>query len=75
MDKELIETLREMYEQDYRMIDSSAEVVVELGEVDYATNPTIKEYQRKGYKLVDANGFGEGARQCGEFLVFIRIRE
>lgn len=39
------------------------------GEYDY--NPTVKEYEAKGYKLVDANMFGQGD-ESGEILIFAR---
>lgn len=75
MDKEFIETLRKMQEIEYRQIDSSAVVVAESGEVDYETNETIQKYISDGYKLIDANRFGEGLEQCGEFLVFVINKE
>jgi hypothetical protein len=75
MDKEFIEGYRKILEMSYREIDSSAIVVVELGEVDYETNETIKKYRSKGYKLMDANRFGEGLEQIGECLVFIKIKD
>lgn len=72
MDKEYIETLRKMQEMEYRQIDSSAVVVVESSEVDYETNETIRKYVNDGYRLIDANRFGEGSQVCGEFLVFVK---
>lgn len=72
MDKKIIEELRKIHEIEYRQIDSSARVVVEFGEVDYEKNETIKKYKSKGYELFDSNRFGEGPRQCGEFLVFVK---
>jgi len=75
MDKEFIESLRKMQEMGYRETDSSAIVVVEYGEVDHENNKTIKEYQAKGYKLVDTNRFGEGFETIGEFLVFAKNNE
>lgn len=75
MDKEFIEGYRKILEMSYREIDSSAIVVVELGEVDYETNETIKKYRSKGYKLMDANRFGEGLEQIGECLVFVKRKD
>jgi hypothetical protein len=72
MDKEMIEALRKMQELNYRQLDSSAIVVVEMGEVDYSTNETVRNYANKGYKLYDTNKFGVGPLQCGEFLVFVK---
>jgi hypothetical protein len=72
MDKETIEALRKMQELNYRQLDSSAIVVVEMGEVDYTTNETIRKYMNNGYKLLDTNRFGVGPLQCGEFLVFVK---
>jgi len=72
MDNKIIEELRKIHEIEYRQIDSSAIVVVALGEIDYETNDTIKMYKSKGHKLFDTNRFGEGLHQCGEFLVFVR---
>ena len=74
MEKSDIESLRKFYELAYREEDSSAVVVVEYGEVDYANNQTIKDYQDKGYELIDSNRFGEGLKQIGEFLVFAKKR-
>ena len=74
MDKNEIEILRMMQEEGYREIDSSAIVVAELGVVDNSTNGTIKDYLNKGYKLLDSNRFGEGSKQIGEFLVFVKMK-
>ncbi len=73
MDKSTIENLRKFYELTYQQQDSSAVVVVEMGEVDYANNDTIKEFNAKGYRLFDSNKFGtmiDGT--IGEFLVFVK---
>jgi predicted DNA-binding WGR domain protein len=72
MEKSDIESLRKFYELAYQEDDSTAIVVVQYGEVDYANNETIKEYQNKGYVLIDTNRFGEGFKQIGEFLVFAK---
>ena len=72
MDKDTIEALRKMQELDYRQRYSSAIVVVEMGEVNYETNETVRKYIDSGYKLLDANRFGVGPQLCGEFLVFIK---
>ena len=72
MEKNEIEILLMMQEQGYREIDSSAIVVAELGVVDLSTNGTIKDYLNNGYELLDSNRFGEGSKQIGEFLVFVK---
>lgn len=72
MDKSDIENLRRFYELSYQEDDSSAIVVVELGEVDFENNETITNYRNKGYKLIDSNRFGEGLNVVGEFLVFVK---
>jgi hypothetical protein len=72
MDKNDIESLRKFYELTYQQDDSSAVVVVEYGEVDYSNNATIKDYQEKGYTLIDSNAFGEGFNKIGEFMVFAK---
>lgn len=46
-----------------------------MGEVDYANNKTIKEFQANGYEMIDSNRFGEGFKQIGEFLVFAKKRK
>ena len=74
MEKSDIESLRKFYELAYQEDDSSAVVVVEYGEVDYANNATIKDYREKGYELIDTNAFGEGFKQIGEILVFAKKR-
>lgn len=72
MDKTDIENLRKLYELSYQENDSSAIVIVELGEVDFEKNETIKSYRNKGYKLIDSNHFGEGLNVIGELLVFVK---
>lgn len=72
MEKSDVESLRKFYELAYQENDSSAVVVVEYGEVDYTNNKTIKEFLEKGYEMIDSNRFGEGFKQIGEFLVFVR---
>ncbi len=73
MEKSTIENLRKFYEQTYQQQDSSVIVVVEIGEVDYANNATIKEYNAKGYRLFDSNKFGTAIDgTIGEFLVFVK---
>lgn len=52
MDNKIIEELRKIHEIEYRQIDSSAIVVVALGEIDYETNDTIKMYKSKGQMLM-----------------------
>ena len=38
---------------------------------EYKVNPTVKEYEAKGYKLKDANMFGFGD-ETGEILIFVK---
>ncbi len=66
-----LEDLREFYEQQYRTKDSTAEVVVALGYVDYTDHPVIKEYEQRGFILHDAIVFGRG-EEWGEVLIFIK---
>ncbi len=63
--------LRKFYEEKYREEDSSAEVVVALGYVDYTDHPAIKEYEQRGYILHDAIVFGRG-EDWGEILIFVK---
>ncbi len=73
MDKNDIEELRRFYEMIYRQENSTAIVVVaELEEVD----TIIGKYYEKGYAFFDSNRFGAmGARDVGEFLVFVKEEE
>jgi len=72
MDIKELESLRMFHEMAYKEIDDSAIVVVEKGNVDYENNPTIKDYESKGYKLFDSNRFGSLEGVEGEFLVFVK---
>lgn len=40
----------------------------------YENNPTIIEYEQKGYKFCDANMFGEGLERM-ETLTFKKVNE
>ena len=40
----------------------------------YENNPTIIEYEQKGYKFYDANMFGEGLKRM-ETLTFRKVNE
>lgn len=40
----------------------------------YENNPTIIEYEQKGYKFCDANMFGEGLERM-ETLTFRKVNE
>ncbi len=76
MNKSELEQLRRFYELTYRMENSSAIVVAELGTVDYTSNATVREYKDKGYRLLDTNRFGTiSDGTVGEFLVFVKTAE
>lgn len=66
-----LEKLRQFYEQQYRIKDSTAETVVAIGYVDYADHPVIKEYEQRGFILHDAIVFGRG-EDWGEVLIFVK---
>ena len=73
MDKEFIEKIRSFYELNYQLrcgADSIA-VVSETEPGNYDNNPTIAEYTRKGYKLIDTFMFSRDNEQ-GEILIFRR---
>ena len=71
MDSELSEKTRRMYEFFYRqdMGDSVVAVVSQGTPGEYDENPTVREYAEKGYRLIDANMFGQGD-DSGEILIF-----
>ncbi len=72
LDRKEIESMRRMHERNYQEDNPTAVVVVEFGQVDYDTCPTVKDYQERGYRLYDANAFGNQDGCVGEFLVFIK---
>lgn len=60
------------YKQDY---GKDVVAVISEGEPgEYDENPSVKEYTDKGYKLVDANMFGEEG-EIGEILIFVPDKE
>ena len=71
MDDNNLEELRQFYEKQYQTKDSTAEVVLALGYVDYIDHPSIKEYEHRGYILHDAIVFGRG-ENWGEVLIFVK---
>ena len=74
MDKNIIEDMRCMYQIDaWETYGKDAVAVMNEGfSGEYDENPTIKEYKAKGYKLVDANMFGEGT-DTFEILTFVKM--
>ena len=45
---------------------------------NYDDNPTVMEYEAKGYKLVDSNMFGHmfgQGNETGEILIFVKKGE
>ena len=73
MDAKLIESMRFMNQVSaWETYGKDAVAVVSQGTPgEYADNPTVKDFEAKGYKLVDANMFGQG-NESGEILVFAR---
>lgn len=54
---------------------SDAVVALNAGEPGvYENNPTIIEYEQKGYKFCDANMFGEGLERM-ETLTFRKVNK
>ena len=54
---------------------ADAVVALNAGEPGvYENNPTIIEYEQKGYKFCDANMFGEGLERM-ETLTFRKVNE
>ena len=73
MDKEHAEKMRVFYERCYRA-EYGPEVIAVFngGEPgSYENNPTIEEYEQKGYKMIDANMFGDGLGSVGEIFIFV----
>jgi hypothetical protein len=73
MEQREIEIIRMMQEQIYRQTDSTAILVAVMSEEEY--DATIKDYQARGYKLIDVSQFGEGSRHIGDFLAFVKNKE
>ena len=68
---EFAEKIRLFYEKCYQK-EYGADVIAVISSAqpgDYQNNPTIDEYTKKGYKLIDANMFGDENGQ-GEILLF-----
>ena len=64
-----------MYETFYKA-DYGPNVVAVISEGqpgEYDDNPTIDEYTEKGYKLIDANMFGQDG-EVGEILIFTPVK-
>ena len=72
--KNIIEDMRCMYQIDaWETYGKDAVAVMNEGfSGEYDENPTMKEYKAKGYKLVDANMFGEGT-DTFEILTFVKM--
>ena len=72
MDKDLPEKMRGMYEFFYKKEfgDSVIAVISESEPGNYEDNSTISKYKKNGYKLMDANIFGQGFEK-GEILIFV----
>lgn len=66
-----IEDLRQWCEGRYRQEDSTAEVEIVFGYVDYTVHPVIAYYEDRGYILYDTFTFGHG-EQWGEILIFVK---
>ncbi len=76
MEKELIEKILKIYEFGAKS-DFGADAIVVLNggaPGEYENNPTIIEYEEKGYRFCDANMFGQGCERY-EALTFCRKRE
>ena len=73
MDSKFSEEMRRMYESFYKQDegDSIVAVVSEGIPGEYDDNPTVNDYEAKGYQLIDANIFGQGD-ESGEILIFKR---
>ena len=73
MEQREIEIIRMMQEQIYRQTDSTAILVAVMSEEEY--DATIKDYQARGYKLIDVSQFGEESRHIGDFLAFVKNKK
>ena len=76
MEKELIEKILKIYEFGAKADFGVDAIVVLNGGTpgEYENNPTIIEYEEKGYRFCDANMFGQGCERY-EALTFCRKRE
>ena len=76
MEKKLIEKMLKIYEFGAKA-DFGADAIVVLNggtPGEYENNPTIIEYEGKGYRFCDANMFGQGCERY-EALTFCRKKE
>ncbi len=76
MEKELIEKMLKTYGFMAKLDFGLDAIVVLNGGTpgEYENNPTIIEYEEKGYRFCDANMFGQGCERY-EALTFCRKRE
>ena len=76
MDKDFIKTMLAMHTLAAKeAFGANAVVALNAGEPGVCeNNPTIIEYEQKGYKFCDANIFGEGLERM-ESLTFRKVNE
>jgi len=76
MEKELIEKMLKTYGFMAKLDFGLDAIVVLNGGTpgEYENNPTIIEYEEKGYRFCDANMFGQGSERY-EALTFCRKKE
>jgi hypothetical protein len=76
MDKDFIKTMLAMHTLVAKeAFGADAVVALNAGELGvYENNPTIIEYEQKGYKLCDANMSGEGLERM-ETLTFRKVNK
>jgi hypothetical protein len=76
MDEILVEQIRCLNQiSAWETFGMHAVAVVSKGNPgEYENNPTVIEYQAKGYELVDANMFGQGG-ETGEILIFNKVED
>ena len=68
---ELAEKMRLFYEKCYQL-EYGTDIIAVINNAEpgsYESNPIIDEYTQKGYKLIDANMFGN-EKELGEILIF-----
>ena len=73
MDQDFIETMLKFHTFNAKMTFGPEAIVVLNGGTpgEYEHNPTIKEFKEKGYRLCDANMFGQGSERA-EALTFCK---
>ncbi len=76
MDKDFIKTMLALHFLAAKeAFGADAVVALNAGELGvYENNPTIIEYEQKGYKFCDANMFGEGLERM-ETLTFRKVNK